>query len=73
MGLLVMGQPLLHRTQLVLSVEADLVLVVDVSDEAADLVSDLVDSVFAGVAVLLPESLLSDVIDDEAAPRLSVL
>jgi hypothetical protein len=71
-----MGQPLLHRTQLVLSVEADLVVVVDVSDDAADLVSDfsdLVDSVFAGVAVLLPESLLSDVIDDEAAPRLSVL
>lgn len=71
-----MGQPLLHRTQLVLSVEADLVVVVDELDDAADLLSDLVNSVFsvfADVAVLLPESLLSDVIDDEAAPRLSVL
>ncbi len=68
-----MGQPLLHRNQLVLSVEADLVVLVDVSDDAADLVSDLVDSVFAGAAVLLPESPLSDVIDEDEAPRLSVL
>ena len=68
-----MGQPLLHRTQLVLSVEGDLVVLVDVSDDAADLVSDLVDSAFAGAAVLLLESPLSDVIDDEDAPRLSVL
>jgi hypothetical protein len=83
-GLLMVGE-WIYRTQRALSVEAVFLLAVGLSDDEEELVeSDLALSGF-GVAVepleeLLPESLpdepdspLSDVIDDDEAPRLSVL
>ena len=86
MGLLVVGQPLVHRTQLAASVEADFVVVVEPSDtgvffsdfEESDFApSDFAPSDLAPSLLALDEALfdspLSDVIDDEEAPRLSVL
>jgi len=78
-GLLIVGQALIHRTQRAASVEAE-----DLSDEAVDVDAlDVPASLFVAVDVLSellsellrddPESPPSDVIDDEDAPRLSVL
>jgi hypothetical protein len=83
-GLLVVGQPLIHRTQLAASVEAGFVVVVEPSDtgvffsdfEESDFASDCAPSALAPsffVLEALFDSPLSDVIDDEDAPRLSVL
>jgi len=70
-GLLVVGSRLIHRTQLAASVEAVFFVGVDeVSDGV--LVSDLDVSVLAPLDALF-DSPPSAVIDDEEAPRLSVL
>jgi hypothetical protein len=71
-GLLVVGQPLIHRTQPAASVEAGFFVADDVASDAGVLVSDLVVSVFELLAALF-DSPPSDVIDEEDAPRLSVL
>jgi hypothetical protein len=73
-----MGQPLIHRTQLAASVEAVFFVGVDEVSDVAVFFSDFDVSVLVPLSVLAPlevlfESPLSDVIDDEAAPRLSVL
>ncbi|MFZ0129714.1 MAG: hypothetical protein WB808_00770 [Candidatus Dormiibacterota bacterium] len=67
-----MGQPLIHRTQLAASVEAGFVVAGGEASDAEVLLSDFAVSVFVLVTALF-ESPPSDVIDDEAAPRLSVL
>jgi hypothetical protein len=81
----VVGQPLIHRTQLAASVEAGFVVVVEPSDTGVFFSdfeeSDFAESAFAPSALApsflalaaLFDSPLSDVIDDEDAPRLSVL
>ncbi len=73
-----MGQALIHRTQRAVSVEADVV-----SEEAVDVDAlDVPASLFVAVEALSEllselfrdaESPLSEVIDDDEAPRLSVL
>jgi hypothetical protein len=74
---------LTDRTQPAVSVEAAFLVVVEVSadDDAADVsdfaVSDFeldspLDEVLAGL-LEEPESLLTDVIEEDSAPRLSVL
>jgi len=71
-SLLVVGQPLIHRTQLAASVEAGFLVADDEASDAGVAVSDFALSFFALVAALF-DSPPSDVIDDEEAPRLSVL
>ncbi len=78
MGLLIVGQTLIHRTQRAVSVEAE-----DLSDEAVDVDALVVPaSLFVAVEAVSEllselfreaESPPSEVIDDEDAPRLSVL
>ena len=70
-----MGQALIHRTQRAVSVEVDVV-----SEEAVDVDAlDVPASLFVAVELLSalfrddPESPPSEVIDDDEAPRLSVL
>jgi hypothetical protein len=77
-GLLIVGQALIHRTQRAASVEAE-----DLSDEAVDVDAlDVPGSLFVAAGAVSEdfselfrdaESPLSEVIDDEDAPRLSVL
>jgi hypothetical protein len=62
------GQPLAHRTQLAASVEAGFLAGVDAGSDVIEVFSD-----FAVPVAALFESPPSDVIDDEDAPRLSVL
>jgi hypothetical protein len=66
------GQPLAHRTQLAASVEAGFLAGVDAGSDVVEVFSDFAVSVLVPVAALF-ESPPSDVIDDEDAPRLSVL
>ena len=80
MGLLVGGKPLIHRTQPAVSVETLFLLVDEVSDddvvEPDPAVPDAAapDELFSGELLRdEPESLLSEVIDEDEAPRLSVL
>jgi hypothetical protein len=67
-----MGQPLIHRTQLAASVEAVFFVGVDEVSDAGVLVSGLDVSVLVPLDVLF-DSPPSEVIDEEEAPRLSVL
>jgi hypothetical protein len=75
---------LTDRTQPAVSVETAFFVVVEVSaDDDADDVSDFavsdfalespLDELFAGCLLEEPGSLLPDVIDEDSAPRLSVL
>ena len=77
MGLLIVGQPLIHRTQLAASVEAGFVVVVDEPSDTGVFFSDFAPSDLApsdlALAAELFDSPLSDVIEEEDAPRLSVL
>jgi hypothetical protein len=71
-----MGQPLIHRTQLAASVETGFGVVVDDASDPLVFVPDFAPSglvPFVALFAALFESLPSDVIDDEAALRLSVL
>jgi hypothetical protein len=76
----VVVQPLIHRTQLAASVEVVFVVVVEPSGTGvffSDFASDFAPSDFwpsdLAVAAALFDSPLSDVIEDEDEPRLSVL
>jgi hypothetical protein len=75
---------LTDRTQPALSVEAAFLVVVDVSDDGdAEDVSDFLvsgfeldsplDELFVACLLEEPESPLTEVIDEDSAPRLSVL